>query len=234
MLTRGKAKQKAPAANQQDTSDLLDRLCEFETRDADLLHVWHTVKESYSAAPPDSAFEPVTTIDADTVETSPQPLDTRPPPLPFFLWIYHHLASSVLSRACHLEHSAAIAKAGTKDKLAQRLASLAAKLHCDPAVFYECFGPKVAFSRDVLTNLQELINSRPEIRLLDLAAAYYKERAKAQPKTEKGPVRKPATIIRRVIEKCRPVQPLVPLPSSSSSPLASLPRQLKLTATFFQ
>ncbi|KAI8296651.1 hypothetical protein K4K59_003939 [Colletotrichum sp. SAR11_240] len=204
MLTRGKAKQKAPAANQQDTTDLLDRLCEFETTDADLLHAWHTVKESYSAAPPDSAFEPVTTIDADTVETSPQPFDTRPAPLPFFLWISRYLASSILRRACELDHSPAIAKAGTKDKLAQRLASLAGKLHCDPAVFYECFGPKVALSRDVLTNLQELVNSRPEIRLLDLAAAYYKERAKAQPKTDKGPVRKPATIIRRVIEKLTP------------------------------
>lgn len=233
MLTRGKAKQTAPAANQQDTSELLDRLCQFETADADLLDAWKTVKESYSAAPPESAFEPRTTIDADT-EISPQPLDTRPPPLPFFLWISQQLASSVLSRACQLEHSAAIATQGHKDKIAQRLASLAAKLHCDPAVFYECFGPKIALSRDVLTNLQELLNSRPEIRLLDLAAAYYKERAKAQPRTEKGPVRKPATIIRRVIEKCRPVQPLVPLPSSSNSPLASLPRQLKLTATFFQ
>ncbi|KAL3292301.1 hypothetical protein RB213_002110 [Colletotrichum asianum] len=204
MLTRGKAKQKAPAANHQDTTDLLDRLCQFETADADLLEAWKTVKESYSAAPPDSAFEPVTTIDADTIETSPQPLDTRPAPLPFFLWISHQLASSVLSRACRLEHSAAIAKAGTKDKLAQRLTSLAGRLHCDPAVFYECFGPKIALSRDVLTNLQELINSRPEIRLLDLAAAYYKERAKAQPKTEKGPVRKPATIVRRVIEELTP------------------------------
>ncbi|KAJ5003314.1 hypothetical protein K4K48_012101 [Colletotrichum sp. SAR 10_66] len=204
MLTRGKAKQKAPAAIQQDTTVLLDQLCKFETTDADLLHAWNRVKESYSAAPPDSAFEPVTTIDADSVETSPHPLDTRPAPLPFFLWISRHLASSTLRRACELAHSADIAKAGTKDKLAQRLASLAGRLHCDPAVFYEAFGPKVALSRDVLTNLQQLLNSRPEIHLLDLAAAYYKERAKAQPKTDKGPVRKPATIIRRVIEKLTP------------------------------
>ncbi|KAI8254510.1 hypothetical protein K4K53_009032 [Colletotrichum sp. SAR 10_77] len=204
MLTRGKAKQKAPAAIQQDTTVLLDQLCKFETTDADLLHAWNRVKESYSAAPPDSAFEPVTTIDADSVETSPHPLDTRPAPLPFFLWISRHLASSTLRRACELAHSADIAKAGTKDKLAQRLASLAGRLHCDPAVFYEAFGPKVALSRDVLTNLQQLLNSCPEIHLLDLAAAYYKERAKAQPKTEKGPVRKPATIIRRVIEKLTP------------------------------
>lgn len=234
MLTRGKAKQTASAAEQQDVDLLIDRLCQIETTDADILDLWQDLKESYSAAPPESAFQSRKTIDTDNVESSPQPLDTRPQPLPFCLWVSQQLPSSLVSKACRLEHSATIATAGKKDKLAKRLASLASKLHCESAVFYECFGPKIAFSRDVLTNLQELINLRPEIRFLDLATAYHKERAKAQPKSPKAPVPKPATIIRRVIKKCRPTQPPVPFPLSPSSSLAGLSWRIKLTATFFQ